>query len=105
MRRTFDPAERPDDGETHRCKPYLSIAELAALTPWTEQAIRTMISRGILREGEHYFHVRRRPVFKWSAIVAFIEQGESRERVPHYREQMSLWGENGKSGDKPAPSK
>jgi hypothetical protein len=33
-----------------------------------------------LTPGEHYFHVRRRPVFKWSAIVAFIEQGESREQ-------------------------
>ena len=54
-------------------KPYVSIRELSALTPWTEQAIRTMISRGILREGEQFFHVGRRPVFKWEAIVQFIE--------------------------------
>ena len=47
--------------------------DLAQLTPWSGQAIRTMISRGIFREGVHYFHVRRRPVFKWEAIVAFIE--------------------------------
>jgi hypothetical protein len=89
-------------------KPYVSIAELAELTPWTDQAIRTMISRGILRKGKHYFHVGRRPVFKWAAIVAFIEQGEARERVPHYREQLSqlsLWDEDAKSGGKPAPSK
>ena len=26
-------------------KPYLSIRELSALTPWTEQAIRTMIAK------------------------------------------------------------
>ena len=60
------------------CKPYLSIGELAELTPWTGQAIRTMMSRGVLREGEHFFYVGRRPVFKWAAIVAFIEHG-----VPH----------------------
>jgi hypothetical protein len=54
-------------------KPYVSIRELSALTPWTAQAIRTMISRGILREGEQFFHVGRRPVFKWEAIVQFIE--------------------------------
>ena len=45
-------------------KPYVSTRELSALTPWTEQAIRTMISKGILRESEHFFHVGRRPVFK-----------------------------------------
>jgi hypothetical protein len=33
------------------CKPHLSIAELAELTPWTAQAIRTMMSRGLLQSG------------------------------------------------------
>ncbi|HVN63116.1 MAG TPA: hypothetical protein VMT58_00655 [Candidatus Binataceae bacterium] len=64
-----------------------------------------MVSRGVLREGEHYFHVGRRPVFKWAAIVAFIERGMPRERIPHYREQLSLWGESQKSAAKPVPSK
>lgn len=59
-----------------RLKPYLSIRELAELTPWTDQAIRTMISRGVLREGVHFFYVGRRPVFKWEAVVAFIEHRE-----------------------------
>lgn len=54
-------------------KPYVSIRELSALTPWTEQAIRTMMAKGILRESEHFFHVGRKPVFKWEAIVGFIE--------------------------------
>jgi hypothetical protein len=58
-------------------KPYVSTRELSALTPWTEQAIRTMISKGILRESEHFFHVGRRPVFKWEAIVGFIEHREA----------------------------
>src|SRR5260370_33605732 len=56
------------------CKPYLSIVELSQLTPWTDQAIRTMMSKGVFREGVHFFHVGRRPVFKWQAIVLFIEQ-------------------------------
>ncbi len=64
-----------------------------------------MVSRGILREGEHYFHVGRRPVFKWVAIVAFIERAMPRERIPHYREQLSLWAENEKSAAKLARSK
>ena len=87
------------------CKPYLSVAELAQLTPWTDQAIRTMVSRGVLRDGVHFFYVGRRPVFKWAAIVDFIEQGPPHERVPHYREQLSLWGESAKSANKPARSK
>lgn len=106
MRRTTEPAERPTSpGHSPVCKPYLSITELAGLTPWTPQAIRTMISRGILREGEHFFHVGRRPVFKWEAVVAFIEQGRSPEPVPHYRDQLNLWAENEKSAGKPVPSK
>jgi hypothetical protein len=67
-----------------RPKPYLSIRELSHLTPWTEQAIRTMMAKGALREGEHFFHVGRRTVLKWDAIVAFIERGEHVEasRIP-----------------------
>jgi hypothetical protein len=86
-------------------KPYVSIAELAQLTPWTDQAIRTMISRGVFREGQHFFYVGRRPVFKWTAIVGFIEQSPPRDLVPHRRDQLKLWDEGGKSGDKPARSK
>jgi hypothetical protein len=58
-------------------KPYVSIRELSSLTPWTQQAIRTMMAKRILREGEHFFHVGRRPVFKWEAIVRFIERGDA----------------------------
>jgi hypothetical protein len=82
-------AERVDQS-SNRPKPYLSIRELSALTPWTEQAIRTMIAKGILREGEHFFHVARRPVLKWDAIVAFIEAGGENRRaaIPHYRDRV-----------------
>lgn len=73
-------------------KPYLSVVELSRLTPWTDQAIRTMISKGILRCGEHFFYVGRRPVFKWAAIVAFIEGPATTspsERLPHYRDTLN----------------
>jgi hypothetical protein len=63
-------------------KPYLSIRELSAVTPWTEQAIRTMMARGSFREGVHFFHVGRRPVFKWAAVVRFIEEQENFPLIP-----------------------
>ena len=34
---------------------YLNAAQLAQCTPWTEDAIRRMVSRGILRRGVHVF--------------------------------------------------
>ena len=101
----LDSASLPLPVDAPVCKPYLSISELATLTPWTDQAIRTMVSRGIFREGEHFFYVGRRPVFKWAAVVAFIEQGPPPERVPHYREQLNLWDESAKSAAKPVRSK
>ena len=71
----------PPDQTTTQPKPYVSIRELSALTPWTEQAIRTMIAKRIMREGEHFFHVGRRPVFKWEAIVGFIERRDLRHQA------------------------
>ena len=67
-----------------RPKPYLSIRELSALTPWTEQAIRTMMAKGVLKEGEHFFRVGRRTVLKWNAIVSLIEHRDLDEapRIP-----------------------
>lgn len=107
--RTGAPAPEPTGGvapvDAPALKPYLSIAELAQLTPWTDQAIRTMISRGVFREREHFFYVGRRPVFKWTAIVGFIEQGPPRDRVPHRRDQLKLWDDREKSAGKPARSK
>ncbi len=55
---------------------YLSIEQLAARTPWSVEAIYRMIRRNILRRGAHYFQPqgpRTHLIFKWSAIVAFVE--------------------------------
>jgi hypothetical protein len=86
-------------------KPYLSIAELAQLTPRTDQAIRTMISRGVFQEGQHFFYVGSASGLQMAAIVGFIEQGPPSDRVPHRRDQMKLWDNGGKSDTKPVRSK
>jgi hypothetical protein len=55
---------------------YLDAAQLATRTPWSVEAIRRMVSRGVLRRGVHYFQPlgpRTQLIFKWSAIVALIE--------------------------------
>ena len=74
------PADREADATRlkGRCaapKPYLYVEELAALVPWTVDAIRTKVRRGEVLHGVHYFQDGRRArlIFKWDAIVAFIE--------------------------------
>lgn len=56
-------------------KPYLYVEELAALTPWSVEAIRKKVQRGRLQRGVHYFQEARRDrlIFKWAAIVDLIE--------------------------------
>lgn len=57
-------------------RPYMSAQQLAAVTPWTVEAIRKMIGRGVLKRNVHYFQPigRRALVFKWSAIRTLIEE-------------------------------
>ena len=55
---------------------YLSAVQLAALTPWSVEAINKKVRRGELVRGKHYFQPNgpgSQLVFKWSAIVALIE--------------------------------
>ena len=52
---------------------YLSIKELSELIPYDEQTIRNLMSKKEFRLGEHYFKPHGRPIFKWSAIKAWIE--------------------------------
>ena len=59
---------------------YLYIEQLSELTPWSPDAIRTMISRGVFREGTHYFKPQgrgSRPIFSWNAVKKYIERAES----------------------------
>jgi len=39
-------------------------------------------------------------VFKWAAVVVFIERSSAPERVPHYREQLNF----GTKAQNPPPS-
>lgn len=70
-------------------RPYLYIEQLAACTPWSPDAIRTMMARGAFKLGVHYFKPHGpngRPIFSWDAIVRYIEGDEGAvqpgERIP-----------------------
>lgn len=57
---------------------YLHAEQLAAVTPWSADAIEKMVRRGTLQRGVHYFQPHGRGtklIFKWSAIVMLIESG------------------------------
>jgi hypothetical protein len=80
---------------------YLTVAQLAALTPWSIEAIYRMMRRGVLREGVHYFQpqgVRTQLIFKWSTIVRFIEDAARAAAVP---EAEAASSEKGKVLDVP----
>lgn len=68
-----------DDGCKERrnaLREYLYIEQLAACTPWTPDAIRTMMARGTFKLGVHYFKPHGpsgRPIFSWDAVVKYIE--------------------------------
>jgi hypothetical protein len=55
-------------------KPYIELRDFPDLTPFSESAIQAHMSRGDLVEGKHFFHHGRRLVFKWDAIVEWIEK-------------------------------
>ena len=55
---------------------YLHAEQLAAVTPWSVDAIEKLVRRGTFRLGVHYFQPQGRGtklIFKWSAVVALIE--------------------------------
>jgi hypothetical protein len=59
-------------------RPYMSVAQLAAVTPWTPKSIARLVARGVLVRGVHYFTLpgtgrRKKLIFKWERIVELIE--------------------------------
>jgi hypothetical protein len=55
---------------------YLSAEQLAEVGPWSIESIQTMVRRGALQRGVHYFQPqgpRTKMIFKWTAIVNWIE--------------------------------
>lgn len=64
---------------------YLNAEQLSVLTPWSPDALRRMIERGVLRKGEHFFQPlgpRTHRLFKWSAIVEMIESNDAEPMPP-----------------------
>jgi hypothetical protein len=58
---------------------YVTADQLAELTPWSVEAIKAMVRRGILVVDVHYFQPQGRGtrlIFKWSAVRAYIEARE-----------------------------
>lgn len=61
-----------------RAAAYLSFDELAAQVPWTRHGLRNLIRKGFLKRGVHWFQPagpKSHTLFKWAAIVEFIEGG------------------------------
>ena len=73
---------------------YLYAEQVAALTPWSEDALDRLIQRGTLRAGVHFFQPtghRGRRIFKWSALVRLIEAHDL-EPAPVVRTKMRTKG-------------
>jgi hypothetical protein len=58
-------------------KEYLSLKELCERIPYDDQTIRNLMTQGKFRKGIHYFKPNGRLIFKWTAIVEWIERSES----------------------------
>jgi len=56
---------------------YLTIEELSARLKLKPKTVKNKMASGIFRRGVHYFSpVGLGPRFKWSAIVAWLEERE-----------------------------
>jgi len=73
---------------------YLTISELAERLKLKPKTIKNKMASGVFRRGIHFFSPSGiGPRFKWSAVVAWLEQGETitaaqDEPIPmprHYR--------------------
>jgi hypothetical protein len=61
---------------------YLTIEELAARLKVKPKTIKNKMANGTLRKGFHYFSPKGlRPRFKWSAIVAWLEEKEDNPKA------------------------
>jgi len=63
---------------------YLTIEELAARLKLRTKTIKNKMANGTFRRGVHYFSPKGLgPRFKWSAVVAWLEEREQIEKTPH----------------------
>jgi hypothetical protein len=59
---------------------YLSIRDLAGRIPYAERTIRNLMGQGRFRLGEHYIKPNGRVMFRWSAVLAWLDEGSERRR-------------------------
>jgi hypothetical protein len=78
----FSPAASPPDAIDATPTPeYLSVRQLAEHIPYSEGAIRNMMSRGIFHLGIHYTKPNGgRPIFHWSAVQQWVRSQPDRNR-------------------------
>lgn len=57
---------------TPAAEEYLSVKGLAARIPYCEQTIRNMLCAGEFEEGVQYYRKRRRVIFIWSKVEAWL---------------------------------
>jgi hypothetical protein len=79
---------------------YLTISELAARLKIKPKTIKNKMAAGIFHKGVHFFSPPGLgPRFKWTAVVAWLEQSQEREaeddgdRIPmprSYRSKIPL---------------
>ena len=61
---------------------YLTIAELSSRLKINPKTIKNKMASGIFKRGVHYFSPKGiGPRFKWSAVVAWLEEKE--EQTTH----------------------
>ncbi len=66
---------------------YITIAELGARLTLEEKTVRNKMASGVFRKGIHYFSPPGMgPRFKWSAVVAWMEEREPVEKPPTQEE-------------------
>jgi hypothetical protein len=61
---------------------YLTVAELSQRIGYSPQSIRNMMSQGVFQMGLHYVKPRRRVLFKWSTIVAWLHRESATIDIP-----------------------
>ena len=65
----------------HLPEEYLTIEKLAGRLLLKPKTIKNKMASGIFRRGIHYFSPKGMgPRFKWSAVVAWLEEKEREER-------------------------
>ena len=79
---------------------YLTIAEVAERLKVKPKTIKNKMAAGIFRKGVHFFSPPGLgPRFKWSAVVAWLEQSEGQAELTRSKRQCRGDMAHRKQGD------